>query len=153
LFPRSGLIETKSKGFAGPFGEPLHRGNRPWRAAPWQTTARSTAAPFGLKAIDAPVHSVADLEFVIAEEGWMPNGGLVGNADGFLNVHRAWIDLFRLAASYVNRMLRGAKPSKLPVQAPIKYELIRNILLSTHGTQLLGDHPLTFETCGFRDWI
>ena len=36
-------------------------------------------------------------------------------------------DLFRRAASYVDRVLRGQKPSELPVQAPAKYELIINL--------------------------
>jgi putative ABC transport system substrate-binding protein len=36
-------------------------------------------------------------------------------------------DLFRGAASYVDRTLRGAKPSELPVQAPTKYELVVNL--------------------------
>ena len=37
------------------------------------------------------------------------------------------VDLFRCAASYVDRILRGAKPAELPVQEPTKYELVVNL--------------------------
>jgi len=36
-------------------------------------------------------------------------------------------DLFRSAAPYVDRILRGAKPAELPVQVPIKYEMAVNM--------------------------
>jgi len=35
--------------------------------------------------------------------------------------------LYRLAASYVDRILKGKKPADLPVQTPTKYETVLNI--------------------------
>ena len=37
------------------------------------------------------------------------------------------VDTFRQAASYVDSILRGAKPADLPVQAPTKYETTLNL--------------------------
>ena len=42
---------------------------------------------------------------------------------GLLSYGPAPVDLFRRAASYVDRILRGAKPGDLPVQFPTKYEM------------------------------
>jgi putative ABC transport system substrate-binding protein len=46
---------------------------------------------------------------------------------GLLSYGSEQRDLFRLAATYVDRVLRGANPSELPVQAPIKFELVINL--------------------------
>ena len=37
------------------------------------------------------------------------------------------IDQFRQVATYIDRIFKGDKPADLPVQAPIKYELVINL--------------------------
>jgi putative tryptophan/tyrosine transport system substrate-binding protein len=45
---------------------------------------------------------------------------------GLLSYGPDFTDGYRKAADYVDRILRGAKPGELPVQAPSKYELVIN---------------------------
>jgi putative ABC transport system substrate-binding protein len=64
---------------------------------------------------------------------FMIGGGNVGpegvlTTEGMLMAHGAYgPDLVRRASSYVDRILRGAKPSELPVQYPTKFELVVNL--------------------------
>ena len=46
---------------------------------------------------------------------------------GLLSYGNDFLDNYRRAASYADRVLRGAKPSELPVQAPVKFELVINL--------------------------
>ena len=38
-----------------------------------------------------------------------------------------FVEQFRQAASYVDRILRGSSPADLPVQAPTKYQTVLNL--------------------------
>jgi putative ABC transport system substrate-binding protein len=52
---------------------------------------------------------------------------LYATAGGLMSYGVDSVDLFRRGASYVDRILNGEKPADLPVQAPIKYELVINL--------------------------
>jgi putative ABC transport system substrate-binding protein len=55
---------------------------------------------------------------------WVGNIAFEG---GLLSYGVDHIPLFRRAATYVDRILRGAKPEDLPVQQPTKFELVINL--------------------------
>jgi len=59
------------------------------------------------------------LPAVYSERIFLASGGLVSYGASF-------VDQYRRAASYVDRILKGEKPAELPVQAPTKYELVIN---------------------------
>jgi putative tryptophan/tyrosine transport system substrate-binding protein len=55
------------------------------------------------------------------------NGRVFVDAGGLMSYGFIYRDQYRQAASYVDQILRGAKPSDLPVQTPTKYETVLNL--------------------------
>ena len=60
------------------------------------------------------------LPAIYYDRGFVAVGGLISYGPDFL-------DQYRRAAGYVDRILKGEKPADLPVQAPTKYELVINL--------------------------
>jgi len=56
-----------------------------------------------------------------------PQSFYVTSGGGLMAYGPDTVDPFRRAATYVDRILRGEKPADLPVQAPVKYELVINL--------------------------
>jgi ABC-type uncharacterized transport system substrate-binding protein len=60
------------------------------------------------------------LPAVYAERSFAAAGGLISYGSDY-------VDQYRRAAGYVDRILKGEKPADLPVQAPVKFDLTINL--------------------------
>src|SRR5215475_4475356 len=60
------------------------------------------------------------LPAVYPQRYWVADGGLISYGPNL-------VEQYRQAAGYVSRILKGEKPSDLPVQVPTKYELVINL--------------------------
>jgi putative ABC transport system substrate-binding protein len=121
------------------------------------SSAKAAATQLGVELIVSPVYDDGDIEAVfraLASDGAVivnPNvftrvhiaailasaakyrvpaiypDRFYANAGGLLSYGVEMLDLFRGAATYVDRILRGTRASDLPVQQPTKFELVINL--------------------------
>jgi putative ABC transport system substrate-binding protein len=118
---------------------------------------KAAAASLGVEANVAPVHDMPEVEFLVSASEpnsgvvvipdaftishraeitllatryrvpavyWSRSFAELG---GLISYGPDVVDEYRRAASYADRILKGSKPSELPVQAPVKFELVINV--------------------------
>jgi putative ABC transport system substrate-binding protein len=97
------------------------------------------ADPFTSKYVSRIVEAVAR-ERVPAIYAW---SGLA-KAGGLLSYSSVPDEMYRGAAEYVDRILRGEKPGDLPIQSPTKYELLINLKTARELGVVIPDRLLAF---------
>jgi putative tryptophan/tyrosine transport system substrate-binding protein len=85
-----------------------------WRPQPNRSTSHRSQRP------SAPITLRSKIPSVSADESLARDGGL-------LSYGPDRVDIYARAATYVDRILRGAKPADLPVQLPVKFETVVNL--------------------------
>ncbi len=94
-------------------------------------TAFAQGSNAGLIVTGSPAAAAKrDLIVALAAQHRLPavyNNRLYGDVGGLICYGTDFLDQFRRAAGYVDRILKGEKPAELPVQAPTKFELVLNL--------------------------
>ena len=93
------------------------------------TQARSPGG--GLIVLPSPLNAAnGDLIIALAARYGVPaiySNRFFAESGGLISFGTDFTEQFREGAGYIDRILRGAKPADLPVQAPTKFELVVNL--------------------------
>jgi putative tryptophan/tyrosine transport system substrate-binding protein len=119
--------------------------------------SEKASGALNVKIVPLAVHKVEEIDSAITGFASVPNGGMIVSPHpitrgkliidlasrdrlptiypfdfhvrdgGLVSYGVDQVNQFRSAATYVDRILKGEKPADLPVQEPVKYELVINL--------------------------
>jgi putative ABC transport system substrate-binding protein len=116
---RSAGVHLQSVGVSGP-GELEHAFSAMKEARAGALIVESSSMLFPWRARLAELALKNGLPTMFAQGEYAEAGGLMAYAADFS-------DLFRRAATFVDKILKGAKPADLPVEQPTKYDVVINL--------------------------
>jgi putative ABC transport system substrate-binding protein len=95
----------------------------------FQRSAEALAPSLAIELVPGRIETEGDIERTMESLARVPHGGLVLPPDSttIMSYSIDFVYEYRLAASYVDRILRGALPAGMPVQAPTKFETVLNL--------------------------
>ena len=96
-------------------------------------------------------HLAMALGLIVAAIGIVGVAAQSVQSGGLLSYAPSFTDLFRRAATYVDKILKGAKPADLPVEQPTKFELVIN--LKTAKALHLADPAVAVAALGRSDSV
>ncbi len=102
----------------------------PERVGPLLQAARDNGAGALLVDRDFVIESMRDEVVQAAREARLPAASeqrAFAEAGGLLSYGTSFTDLYRRAAAYVDKIVKGSKPGDLPIEQPTKFELVINL--------------------------
>jgi putative ABC transport system substrate-binding protein len=97
----------------------------------FEAAFKAVSGAGGLLNIDTPLFTTYRTQFVeLAARNRLPaiwSNGIIVEAGGLMSYGTYIPALFRRAATYVDKVLKGARPGDLPVEQPTKFELVINL--------------------------
>ena len=121
-------IESAARSFAVPLTTALAHSPAEIERAIGEFAGKSNAGMIVLPSPFAQAHR--ELTIALAAKHRLPSmygARTYAASGGLISYSTDWVDQYRQAASYVDRIFKGARPTDLPVQLPTKYELLINL--------------------------
>jgi hypothetical protein len=118
--PQGGVGRQISRGRRSQHSRDRRRRGRTWTGALWGSRRHAGCLQHPHRQLIASLAAQYRVPAIYAYRYFVISGGLISYGIDI-------VELYRGAASFVSRVLRGEKPAELPVRAPTNFELVINL--------------------------